>query len=62
MAIFSYSASVIQRAKGQSAVASAAYQNGISMIDNRTGEKHNYSRDDHTVINIGAVYAGCKKP
>lgn len=62
MAIFSYSASVIQRSKGQSAVASAAYQNGISMIDNRTGEKHNYSRADHAVVNIGAVYAGCKKP
>jgi len=45
MAIYHFSAQVISRGKGQSAVASAAYRSGERLTDERTGEVKYYRRD-----------------
>lgn len=44
MAIYHLSAKPIQRSKGRSAVASAAYRAGVCLSDERTGEIHDYTR------------------
>lgn len=44
MAIFYFQANVIQRSKGRSAVAAAAYRAGIELIDERTGLSFDYSQ------------------
>ena len=44
MAIYHMHAAVISRANGASAVAAAAYRSGEKLIDERTGEAHDYSR------------------
>ena len=44
MAIYHMHATVISRASGGSAVAAAAYRSGEKIIDERTGEAHDYSR------------------
>ncbi|MGE7880305.1 MobQ family relaxase [Peribacillus muralis] len=45
MAIYHFSAQVISRSKGQSAVASAAYRSGDRLTDERTDETQFYKRD-----------------
>lgn len=45
MAIYHFSAKVISRAKGQSAVASASYRSGERLKDERTGEVKFYKRN-----------------
>ena len=55
MAIYHYSASVIGRSNGQSAVAAAAYRSGAKIEDIRTGIVHDYTRKsgvDHSEIII----------
>lgn len=59
MAIFSLSASPIQRSKGQSSVAAAAYMTGGSMVDTRTGEKHTYTRSQ--IVDLGTTLPGGKE-
>lgn len=44
MAIFHFSAKIISRKAGRSATASAAYRAGEKIIDQRTGEIHDYTR------------------
>ena len=44
MAIYHLSVKPIQRSKGRSATASAAYRSGERISDQRTGEKHDYSK------------------
>ena len=44
MALYHYSAQMIQRSKGQSAVAAAAYRAGAVLYDERLGLIHDYSR------------------
>ncbi|KOO43753.1 MobQ family relaxase [Priestia koreensis] len=44
MAIYHFSAQVISRSRGQSAVASAAYRSGERLLDERTGENKYYAR------------------
>ena len=44
MADYRLSAQAISRGKGQSSVASAAYRAGARLIDERTGEIHDYTR------------------
>ncbi|MGK7938175.1 MAG: MobQ family relaxase [Xenococcaceae cyanobacterium] len=44
MAIYYFNASVISRSKGRSATASAAYRAGEKIIDERTGEIHDYRK------------------
>lgn len=44
MAIYHFSVKVVSRAKGQSAVAKAAYNNRMRMRDERTGESYDYRR------------------
>ena len=47
MAIYHFNAQMVSRSTGASAVAGAAYRAGEILIDERTGEKHDYrSRDD----------------
>ena len=46
MAIYHMHATVISRASGASAVAASAYRSGENLIDERTGEAHDYSRRD----------------
>lgn len=53
MAIYHLSAQVLGRAKGASAVAAAAYRAAARLSDERTGERHDYSRRggvDHAEI------------
>lgn len=45
MAIYHFSAQIITRSKGQSAVASASYRAGDKLIDERTGETKFYKRE-----------------
>ncbi|MFJ7640720.1 MobQ family relaxase [Peribacillus sp. NPDC097225] len=45
MAIYHFSAQVISRSKGQSAVAAAAYRSGERLTDERTGETKFYKRE-----------------
>lgn len=45
MAIYHFSAQVISRGKGQSAVAAAAYRSGERLQDERTGEEKFYHRE-----------------
>jgi MobA/MobL family len=56
MAIFHLSAVMHSRGKGHSAVAGAAYRARDAMIDQRTGERHNYSRNAGDVLFAG-IYA-----
>ncbi|MGQ7020056.1 MobA/MobL family protein [Vibrio cholerae] len=44
MAIFHFQANAIQRSKGRSSVAAAAYRSGSLMIDDRTGTEFDYTR------------------
>ena len=44
MADYRLSAQVISRGKGQSSIASAAYRSASRLLDERTGEIHNYDR------------------
>ena len=44
MAIYHFDVSITKRAKGQSAVAKAAYNSRRQLIDVRTGKKYDYSR------------------
>lgn len=44
MASYHFSAQLIQRSKGRSAVAAAAYRSGTVLVDNRTGQRHDFSR------------------
>ncbi len=44
MAIYHFSAQIISRSKGHSAVAAAAYRAGQKLENLRTGEKHDYTR------------------
>jgi hypothetical protein len=44
MAIYHLKVKPVQRSKGQSSIASAAYRAGVSLYDARTGEIHDYTR------------------
>lgn len=44
MAIFHMSAQTITRSKGHSSVAAAAYRHGEKLMDEHTGEIHDYSK------------------
>ncbi len=44
MAIYHLSATIVQRSKGHSAVAGAAYRSGTRLVDRGTGETHDYGR------------------
>ncbi|MBD4086865.1 MobA/MobL family protein, partial [Xanthomonas citri pv. citri] len=44
MAIYHLSAQIISRKAGRSATAAAAYRSGSEIVDERTGEVHDYSR------------------
>ncbi|WP_204082067.1 MobA/MobL family protein, partial [Escherichia coli] len=44
MAIFHMSAQTISRSKGHSSVAAAAYRHGEKLMDEHTGEIHDYSK------------------
>ena len=53
MAIYHLHASIVSRGKGHSATAAAAYRSGEKILDERTGEEHDYSRRsgvDHAEI------------
>ena len=44
MAIFYLETKPIKRSEGRSSVAASAYRAGVSLVDNRTGVKHNYEK------------------
>lgn len=54
MAIYHFSAKVISRGAGRSSTAAAAYRAGRDIADERTGERHDYTRKrgvlDHAVL------------
>ncbi len=56
MAIYHFSAKVISRANGSSAVASAAYRSGSELYDERLGRSHNFSNKS------GVVYSEILAP
>lgn len=47
---YHYSAQVISRADGRSAVAAAAYRATEKMVDARTGETHDFSKKEHATF------------
>ena len=49
MADYRFSANIIKRSNGQSSVASAAYRSGSRLVDDRTGEIHDYTRKQGVV-------------
>ena len=49
MAIFHYSAQVISRSEGRSAVAAAAYRAGAELHDERTGLTHDYTKKEGVI-------------
>lgn len=53
MAIYHTRVKTFSRAKGHSAVAAAAYRAGLSLIDERTGARHDYSRRGGVVESPG---------
>jgi MobA/MobL family len=53
MAIFHLSAVIHSRGKGHSAIAGAAYRSRSEMTDERTGERHDYSRKSADVLFAG---------
>lgn len=55
MAIYHYSAQIIGRSQGRSAIACAAYRSGEKMIDQETGEEKDYTRKDN--VDHTQVYA-----
>lgn len=61
MAIFHLSAGIHSRAKGHSAIAGAAYRARTTMTDERTGERHDFSRRAADVLFQG-VYAPADAP
>lgn len=44
MAIYHFSVQIIKRSSGRSSVAAAAYRLGLDMTDERTGNRHNFTR------------------
>ena len=54
MAIYHFSAKMISRSHGRSATAAAAYRGGVEITDERTGERHDYTRKqgvlDHAIL------------
>lgn len=56
MAIYSLNAEIVSRSKGDSAVGAAAYQSRSRMVDMRTGEVHDYSRNRNELLFEG-IYA-----
>jgi hypothetical protein len=56
MAVYHLSAKIVSRGKGHSSVAAAAYQSRSMLIDERTGERHNYSRKSGELLFEG-IYA-----
>ncbi len=49
MAIYHFSAKVIQRSQGRSAVAAAAYRSGCELEDARLGQSFDYRAKDGVV-------------
>ncbi|GLR63597.1 MobA/MobL family protein [Marinospirillum insulare] len=60
MAIFHFHARVVQRSKGKSAVAAAAYRSGTTLVDKRTGKTYDYT--DKNDIDGAFIFgwAGCR--
>lgn len=56
MAIYSLNAEIVSRGKGDSSVGAAAYQSRSRMVDMRTGEVHDYSRNANELLFEG-IYA-----
>lgn len=56
MAIYHFTAKVISRARGQSAIAKAAYNSRARIADERTGDSHDYRRKG------GLVFSGIFAP
>lgn len=56
MAIYSLNAEIVSRGKGDSSVGAAAYQSRSRMVDMRTGEVHDYSRNVNELLFEG-IYA-----
>lgn len=52
MADYRFSAKIIKRSNGQSAVASAAYRAGTRLVDDRTGEIHDYGRKGGVIHSV----------
>ncbi|EPO1888725.1 MobQ family relaxase [Citrobacter freundii] len=61
MAIFHMSAQRITRSKGHSSVAAAAYRHGEKMIDEHTGEIHDYSKKKGVSDSVVLIPDGADK-
>ncbi|MBD4468170.1 MobA/MobL family protein, partial [Xanthomonas citri pv. citri] len=60
MAIYHLSAQIISRKAGRSATAAAAYRSGSEIVDERTGEVHDYSRKQGVLHSEIVMPQGCK--
>jgi MobA/MobL family len=55
-------AKIVSRGKGQSAVAKAAYNAREQLIDERTGEKKDYTRGHHSPVLFSGIFAPAGAP
>ncbi|MBD4909183.1 Ti-type conjugative transfer relaxase TraA [Xanthomonas citri pv. citri] len=60
MAIYHLSAQIISRKAGRSATAAAAYRSGSEIVDERTGEVHDYSCKQGVLHSEIVMPQGCK--
>ncbi|MBP3837011.1 MAG: MobA/MobL family protein, partial [Pyramidobacter sp.] len=56
MAIFHCQCQIIKRSDGRSAVAAAAYRAGEKLVDERTGETHDFRPRTHTTDIVAEVF------
>lgn len=60
MAIYHTRVKTFSRAKGHSAVAAAAYRAGLSLVDERTGARHDYSQRRSGREPLGGAFEGAR--
>ena len=58
MAVYHFSAKTVSRSAGRSSTAAAAYRSGERIVDERTGEIHDYSRKGGVVDSLVALPQG----
>ena len=59
MAIYSLAVQMIKRSEGHSATAAAAYRAGALVVDDRTGERHDYRRKQGVISSAIIAPDGC---
>ena len=62
MAVYHFTAKIVSRAKGQSAIAKAAYNARESLENKRTGQVCDYTRSTHSAVLFSGIFAPKEAP